>query len=80
MSAFIEFDALLAVVVAGIVLGAGLPTLFALGVRAFTPQTTPSGDVVAISVGRKAWGVVCFGVCIGAIVAGVLFLAAGGHA
>lgn len=80
MSSFIEWDALFAVVLAGLVVGAGLPALFALGVRALTPQTTPSGDHVAVTPMRRAAGFLCFAVCIVAIAAGVIFLASGGHA
>lgn len=75
----IEWSALLSVAIAGIVIGAGLPTLFAIGTRMFTPQVSESGTTVPVTAGRKAIGYLCFGICIAAVVAGVFFLAAGGH-
>ncbi|GEM_PF-4737054 len=75
----IEWSALLSVALAGIVIGAGLPTLFAIGTRMFTPQVSEAGAPLPITTGRKAIGYLCFGICIAAIVAGVFFLAAGGH-
>ena len=79
MNQFIELDALFSVLAAGLVLGAGLPTLFAIGVKMLTPQTTEAGDSLPISAGRKSIAFLCYGICIVAIVAGVFFLAAGGH-
>ena len=94
MSAFIEIDSLLKVVVAGLVLGAGLPALFALGVRLAAGRTTPaavdaegarltpSGDVVTVeraSNGRIVAAGICFMVVVLAIAGGIVFLANGGH-
>ncbi|WP_265521535.1 hypothetical protein [Oerskovia flava] len=55
MTEFIEFDALLKVVVAGLIVGAGLPALFAVGVRMLSPtggeppvsELTASGTAVS---------------------------------
>ncbi len=75
----INWEALIYVAIAGVVLGAGLPTLYAVGTKMLTPQTTESGQSVKPTVGRKLVAFICFGVCIAAIIAGVFFLAAGGH-
>ncbi|WP_069385729.1 hypothetical protein [Cellulosimicrobium cellulans] len=91
---FIEIDSLLKVVVAGLIVGAGLPALFALGVRLAagrtTPaavdaegaQLTPSGEVVTVERASNARIVaagVCFLVVVLAVAGGILFLASGGH-
>ncbi|WP_435298627.1 hypothetical protein [Timonella sp. A28] len=78
MSQFIEVESLLSVLVAGLVLGAGLPALFAFGVKMLTPETV-SGVTRPISMGRKIMAYLSFGICILAVFAGVFFLAAGGH-
>jgi uncharacterized membrane protein YedE/YeeE len=94
VSQFIEIDSLLKVVVAGLIVGAGLPALFALGVRlaagrttpaavdAAGAQLTPSGDVVTVerpAVARLIAGGVCFLVVVLAVAGGIVFLANGGH-
>ncbi|WP_251149724.1 hypothetical protein [Cellulosimicrobium sp. Marseille-Q4280] len=94
MSEFIEIDSLLKVVVAGLIVGAGLPALFALGVRLAAGRTTPaavdadgvhmtpSGEVVTVarpSTVRIIAAGVCFLVVVLAIAGGIVFLANGGH-
>ena len=80
MSEFIQFDALLQVVVAGAIVGAGLPALFALGVRLLaTPATgvtvavegAPSGTDAAGPTTARPTGVRLAGavVCFGAVLA-----------
>lgn len=75
MSSLIDVNALLSVVVAGIVLGAGLPALFAVGVKTLT---LPAGST-ELALGRKLAAGLCFGICALAILGGVAFLAYGGH-
>ncbi|WP_454042540.1 hypothetical protein [Cellulosimicrobium sp. Marseille-Q8652] len=94
MAEFIEIDSLLKVVVAGLIIGAGLPALFALGVRLAAGRTTPaavdaegvhmtpSGEVVTVeraSNVRVVAAGVCFLVVVLAIAGGIVFLANGGH-
>ncbi|MBD7998251.1 hypothetical protein [Oerskovia gallyi] len=92
MSEFIHFDALLQVVVAGAIVGAGLPALFALGVRLLAPSQggalavegapsgTDSGPTTARPTGLRLTGaVVCFGTVLAACAVGIWFLASGGH-
>jgi len=64
-------DSLWQVVLVGLVLGAGLPSLFALGVRALD---TGSGGGTA-SPAAKAAAVLCFAVVACAVLAGILLLA-----
>jgi len=93
MSEFIQLDALLQVVVAGAIVGAGLPALFALGVRLLAPAggaalavegapsgTDAAGPTTARPTGvRLAGAVVCFGAVVAACAVGIWFLASGGH-
>ncbi|MBD5784978.1 hypothetical protein IF650_02175 [Cellulosimicrobium terreum] len=90
----IEIDSLLKVAVAGLVLGAGLPALFALGVRLAAGRAVPAAvgaddarlttdggavQVTPASRARQVGAAVCFTVVVLAIVAGIAFVASGGH-
>jgi hypothetical protein len=84
MSGFIEWGALAQVVVAGLLVGAGIPALFALGLRLLSvPVVGAEGgtDPVAARPGlaRRIGGLTCFAVVVAAVVAGVVFLVSGGH-
>ncbi|MBE7700492.1 hypothetical protein H9623_09270 [Oerskovia sp. Sa1BUA8] len=93
MSELIQFDALLQVLVAGALVGAGLPALFALGVRLLSapaaaatlavegaPSGTDAGPTAARPTGlRRAAAMLCFGVVLAACAVGIWFLASGGH-
>ncbi len=78
MSTWVEWDAIANIVVVGLIVGAGLPALFALGVRALA---APSGDENdgEVSVGRKIVAGACFAVTLAAVAFAVAFIAAGGH-
>lgn len=76
MSSIVDVNALLSVVVAGVVLGAGIPALFAVGVKTLT---LPAGST-ELALSRKVAAGLCFGICALAILGGVVFLAYGGHA
>ena len=74
----IEWGALANIAIWGIVLGAGLPALYALGVR--TLQGPGAVDVN----NRPAWwrrtiAYACFAVVIAGVVAGIAFIAVGGR-
>lgn len=86
----IDWTALVQVVVAGLVVGAGLPALFALGLRLVAgtgehhapgKAGRTSGPVVIArpSPLRMVGALLCFGTVVGAVAAGIVFLAAGGH-
>ncbi|HET8992544.1 hypothetical protein [Rhodococcus sp. SJ-2] len=70
-------DSLWQVVLVGLVLGAGLPTVFALGMRSAALGDDGTGTV---DPGRRALGrigaVVCFVIVVVAIIAGILLLTA----
>ena len=87
MGNFIELDALFSVIVVGIVVGAGIPAIFAAGIWAISAKEPVKVDGAAtstpvaqpISVWRKLLATICFTVCIASVVAGVYFIASGGH-
>ena len=71
-------QALAQVLVVGIILGAGLPALFALGVRALNtnrtvvvPVTASSGDTSRPRPAAIATASICFGLCILAVLFGI---------
>ncbi|MGV1008224.1 MAG: hypothetical protein ACOYBY_06410 [Dermatophilaceae bacterium] len=74
----LALDAAWRVLLAGLVLGAGMPALFALGVRAlaFADGThTGRAPALARTMGRVA-AVACFGVAVAAVVLGLTYLVA----
>ena len=78
MSQYIEWDALANVLVFAIIIGAGLPTLFAIGVRLIAaPGATGTDGRVARGRLIGAWA--CFAVVVLAILGAVAYIAAGGH-
>jgi hypothetical protein len=85
MSGLIEWDALGQVVLAGIVVGAGIPALFALGLRLLVVPRVADGDATVAEPARRpgaarlVGGFACFAVVVAAIVTGLAFLVAGGH-
>ena len=62
----------------GVLLGAGVPALYAVGVRAVQGEDA-RGEDGRIVWWRRAVAVACFGACIAVVVAGIAFIAAGGH-
>jgi hypothetical protein len=85
----IDWSALGQVVVAGLIVGAGLPALFALGLRlvagtgehpsAGQGETTGPVVIARPSPLRMIGALLCFGTVVGAVAAGIVFLASGGH-
>lgn len=78
MTDFVEWDALGRVVLLGLVLGAGLPTLFAVGVRAL------AGPGAVDATGRRPRprllaAAVSFGVIAAAIITAIVIIGTDGH-
>jgi hypothetical protein len=74
-SSWINLDALWKIVVIGLLLGAGLPALFAVGLRALSAGTAdgPAGEPATGGgsvVGRAAAGL-CFAIVLAAIAWGI---------
>lgn len=78
MQQYIEWGALANVVLVGLLVGAGLPALFALGVRALAGSGARD-DAGNLKAGRRVLAWLAFGVVIATIVGAVAYIAAGGH-
>ncbi|MCB2413780.1 hypothetical protein LGT39_13095 [Demequina sp. TTPB684] len=78
MSEYINVSALLNVVVVGLVVGAGLPALFALGVRALAGPGSRDDDGRRPPL-RVAIAATSFGVVMAAIIVAVGLIVSGGH-
>lgn len=79
MSGIIEWGALGQVVLVGLLVGAGVPALFALGLRLLTlPVRAGVGDG-APGLARRLGGYLCLALCVAAIATGLAFLVSGGH-
>lgn len=79
-----SLDALWQVALVGLVLGAGLPALFALGVRSLNSGRVvtaggPGGESATstASATGKAGAYVCFGVCLLAVAFGIVVIVYG---
>lgn len=77
---------LVKVVVVGLALGAGLPAVFALGLRALSVGTVvpgPDGDPSGVHVVRTPLmtlaAAACFAIVGLAVVAGIAWIVSGGH-
>lgn len=74
----------LPVLVFGILLGAGLPAIFALGLRLGSPAAGVAGEsptpaLAPVSTIRKVGAWLCFAVVVLAVAAGIVFLVLTGH-
>ncbi len=78
VSDFVEWDSLVQVVIIGVIVGAGLPFVFAIGVRAIAGKDArdESGHVPRR---RKLVAVGAFGLVLLATVGAVAYIAGGGH-
>ncbi len=78
MSEYVNWSALANVVVVGLIVGAGLPALFAVGVRALAGPGSrdQSGRRSPVRVGIAA---ASFGAVVMAIVVAVVLIVSGGH-
>ncbi|WP_125773271.1 hypothetical protein [Antribacter gilvus] len=81
MSGIIEWEALGLVVGVGLLVGGGLPALFALGLRFLTarPALADDGTPEAPGAARRVAGYLCLAVCVAAVFMGLFFLVSGGH-
>ncbi|MDN4476076.1 hypothetical protein QQX09_09440 [Demequina sp. SYSU T00192] len=78
MSEFVEWGALGQVVLFGLLVGAGLPALFALGVRTLAGPGARGADG-EVTIARKVVAYACFGAVVLAVLGAVAYIAAGGH-
>jgi len=75
------FESLWQVLVAGIILGAGLPALFALGIKALGTGRTLAADGASYTTpttgAGRAGSAVLFGVCAAAVLFGIVVIVFG---
>lgn len=76
MNAYIEWSALGQVLVAGVLIGAGIPALFALGLRLLAGAGPAP---VRPSPVRLAGAILCLAIVIAAVAFGLFFVISGGH-
>ncbi|HET9649455.1 MAG TPA: hypothetical protein VFP34_14665 [Microlunatus sp.] len=72
-------DALWQVLVVGLLLGAGLPVLFALGIRSLNHGRTvvaagPDGEVTTASTAGKLGAGACFALCVLGVAFGIVVI------
>ena len=76
------FEALWQVLVAGVLLGAGLPAVFALGIRVLGNGRALAADgatyTSAPTSAGRAGSAVLFAVCVAAVLFGIFLIVAGG--
>lgn len=76
MDTYVEWGALGNIVLFGILIGAGLPALYGVGVRALEESAARTDRRATLyRVGAYA----CFAVVVAAILGALAFIAAGGH-
>ncbi|WP_062313397.1 hypothetical protein [Demequina rhizosphaerae] len=78
MSEFVEWGALGQVVLFGLLVGAGLPAMFALGVRSLAGPGA-RGDDGQVPLVRRVVAYACFSTVVLAVLGAVAYIAAGGH-
>jgi hypothetical protein len=78
MSGFVEWGALADVVLVGLIVGAGLPALFALGVRALAGPGSRD-DAGRRPRVRVTAAVACFAVVVGAISSAIVIIGNSKH-
>lgn len=76
MNAYVEWGALGNVILFGLLIGAGLPALYAIGVRSLDASAGAKGRSVIL---YRVVAYACFGVVLLAILGALGFIAAGGH-
>jgi hypothetical protein len=83
MSSWINLSAIWRIVVVGLLAGAGLPALVAVGLRALSPRAASSATNGTATAGENPAGVtvavLCFAVVLAAIGYGIYLIVAGGH-
>ncbi len=78
MGTYVEWGALANILIFGLLVGAGLPALFALGVRALEGPGSRDADGNRPAV-RVVLAAACFTVIVAAVIGAIVYIAAGGH-
>jgi hypothetical protein len=81
MSSWIDFNALAKIIVVGLVAGAGLPAIFAIGLRVLAPPHrgvgTAEEGTVTTAPANVAGASVCFAIVLAAVGYGIYLIVAG---
>jgi hypothetical protein len=78
VSDYVKWGALGQVLAFGLIVGAGLPALFALGVRALAGPGARN-KAGHRSLARVATAFTCFAIVVGAVTTAIVYIANGGH-
>lgn len=70
---------LVKVLLVGLTLGAGLPALFALGLKGLARTEVRPDGTLAVTAGGRALAGVTFGIVTLAVVVGIVWIVSGGH-
>ncbi len=79
MQDFVEWGALGNILLWGVLVGAGLPAIFAVGVYVMYGPKARRKGAREIVLWRRIVGVTCFGVVVAAILVALAFIVSGGH-
>lgn len=67
------------IVLGGLLIGAGIPAVFAVGVRAWAGGPHPAGSPPVPSAGQRVLASLAFGIAGLAVVAGIVLIVLGGR-
>jgi hypothetical protein len=82
MSSWIDFNALAKIILVGLAAGAGLPAIFAIGLRVLAPPSRGAGaaaaeGTVTTAPANVAGASVCFAIVLAAVGYGIFLIVAG---
>jgi len=81
MNSWLDLNAIWRIVVVGLLAGAGLPALVAVGLRALSPRPAGAGGTAAAGASPAGMAIagLCFVIVLAAIGYGIYLIVAGGH-
>ena len=79
MDKWINLTAIWQILVVGLLAGAGLPALVAVGLRVLSPGSGAGAGAGSVAVGRYGAALSCFAIVLAAIGYGIYLIVIGGH-
>ena len=79
MDKWINLTAIWQILVVGLLAGAGLPALVAVGLRVLSPGSGAGSGPGSVAVGRYGAALSCFAIVLAAIGYGIYLIVIGGH-
>jgi hypothetical protein len=76
---WINLTAIWQILVVGLLAGAGLPALVAVGLRVLSPGSGAGAGAGSVAVGRYGAALSCFAIVLAAIGYGIYLIVIGGH-